>query len=193
VRPVLARPAEAPQGAIGLLTLTGYHGYHGVLQGNHGVLTGYYKVAQVCRMGAQGGARSGTRLDGCARPPCVGSRAAAKARKKCSGYSTVRLGTHRVLTTCNRLGVHCLLHQAEGGTNLRTMSKKHVFTNVHTCGVSVTANALAAIPTTRAPTYAPDGAPPWPLRWVGPAGGPRSAAAYAAMAVPHSLAHGKRR
>ena len=40
VRPVLARPAEAPQGAIGLLTLTGYHGYHGVLQGNHGVLTG---------------------------------------------------------------------------------------------------------------------------------------------------------
>ena len=40
MRPVLARPAEAPQGAIGLLTLTGYHGYHGVLQGNHGVLTG---------------------------------------------------------------------------------------------------------------------------------------------------------
>jgi hypothetical protein len=40
--------------------------------------------------------------------------------------------------------------------------------------MSVTANALSAIstiraPPTAAPTYAPDGAPPWPLRIVGPA------------------------
>ena len=85
VRPVLARPAEAPQGAIGLLTLTGYHGYHGVLQGNHGVLTGYYKVTQVCRMGAQGGARRrSTWLDAHGLPAWA-RELAAKARKKCSG------------------------------------------------------------------------------------------------------------
>jgi hypothetical protein len=41
-----------------------------------------------------------------------------------------------------------------------TISKTHGFTDAHTCGVSVAANAVAAIPTTRAPTYAPDGAPP---------------------------------
>ena len=67
---------------------------------------------------------------------------------------------------------------------------------MHSCGVSLTPNALAAVrttgaPTTAAPTYAPDGTPPVAaaLRWVGPAhsGGPRSAAADAAMAVPRSL------
>jgi hypothetical protein len=63
-------------------------------------LSGYYGGKQVCRIGAQGGARRGTRLDGCARPPCLGSRAAVRACQGCSGYSTVRLGTHRVLTTC---------------------------------------------------------------------------------------------
>ncbi len=69
---------------------------------------------------------------------------------------------------------------------------------------SVAANAVAAVPTTRAPTaipttlstYAPDGAPPWPLRWplrwARPAGGLDRRAAYAAMAVPRSRAHGKR-
>jgi hypothetical protein len=48
------------------------------------------------------------------------------------------------------------------------MPKTQSFTAVHACGVSsVTGNALAAVPTTKAPfaTYAPDGAPPpWPLQ-----------------------------
>ncbi len=71
----------------------------GVHTGYSGVHTGYYGGTQVSRIGAQGGARRGTRLDGCARPPCVGVRAAAKAKKACSGYSADRWGTHRVLTT----------------------------------------------------------------------------------------------
>jgi hypothetical protein len=63
-------------------------GTHGLLWGTHGVQLGHASM----RIGAQGGARRGTRLDGCARPPCVGARAAAKARKECSGYSTDRRG-----------------------------------------------------------------------------------------------------
>jgi hypothetical protein len=83
--------------------LTGYYwvntSYYWVLVGHSrvhpgysGVHTGYYGGTQVSRIGAQGGARRGTRLDGCARPLCVGARAAAKACKKCSGYSADRRG-----------------------------------------------------------------------------------------------------
>ncbi len=79
-----------PLGAHGVLwgTRGAVWGTPVVLWGTHGVLWG----TQVSRIGAQGGARRGTRLDGCARPLCLGARAAAKARKKCSGYSTDRRG-----------------------------------------------------------------------------------------------------
>ena len=144
---------------------SGVHtGYYWVLTGYYGVHTGYYGGTQVSRIGAQGGARRGTRLDGCARPLCVGAGAAAKARKKCSGYSTDRRGYSS--------GTHDVHHVVRGLFTAAGRGRPLLADSAHTCVVSsVTANAAAAIPTTRAPTtaaptYAPDGAPPWPLRWA---------------------------
>ncbi len=165
------------QAAIGVHT--GYYwGTHGVLWGTHrlllgytratiGVHPGYYGGTQVSRIGAQGGARRGTRMDGCARPLCVGARAAAKARKGCFGYSADRRGYSS--------GTHDVHHVVRGLFTAAGRGRPLLADSVHTCVVSsVTANAVAAIPTTRAPTaipttlstYAPDGAPPWPLRWA---------------------------
>ncbi len=75
----------------------------------------------------------------------------------------------------HRFCVHFQSHQAERGPGFVDDVGKHMLTNVHSCGVSLTPNALAAVrttgaPTTAAPTYAPDGTPPWPLAAHGRAG-----------------------
>ncbi len=57
-----------------------------------------------------------------------------------------------VPTTCTTSCVHGRPHEAEG--------RPYLLTEVHTIGVCVTANAVAAIPTTRAPSFRPNGAPP---------------------------------
>ncbi len=145
----------------------------GYTRGTMGVHTGYYWGTQVCRIGAQGGARRGTRLDGCARPLCLGARAAAKAKKACSGYSADRRGYSS--------GTHDVHHVVRGLLTAAGRGRPLLADSANTCGVSMTANAVAAVPTTRAPTaipttrapttaaptYAPDGAPPWPLRCAG--------------------------
>ena len=178
--------------------LTGYYGvhmgYYWVFTGYHGVHTGYYGGTQVSRIGAQGGARRGARLDGCARPLCVGARAAAKAKKACSGHSA----DHRGYSS----GTHDVHHVVRGLFTAAGRGQPLLADSAHTCGVSsVTANAVAAVPTTRAPTaipttlatYAPDGAPPRPLRWASALRRPSIGCGLHGHGISRSLAHGKRR
>jgi hypothetical protein len=98
---------------------------HGRLK-HHRILwysLGYYGGTQVSRIGAQGGARRGT-WSGTHGLSWLGLRAAVRACKGCSGYSTDRRGTNLVLTMCTTSCVHPQLHQAEGGPIFGTTMSK---------------------------------------------------------------------
>ena len=88
VRPGLARPAEAPQGTMG---------YSRGTTGHSRRTMGVLKYPPSERK---------EHMVGCARPPCLGSRAAVRACQGCCWYSTDRWGTNWALLACTTLSVH---------------------------------------------------------------------------------------
>jgi hypothetical protein len=161
VRPVLARPAEAPLGC----TMGHSRGTPGYSRGTIGysrAAMGYTSIPH------RSPRRRSTTRKGWA---CMASLRGLE--RCCEAMQGVLWVLHRLqgvlIGYCRRGTLHACIsqpHQAQGGPSVDDDAGTQMFTDVYARGVSVTASAVAAVPTTRAPfaTYAPDGAPPWPLR-----------------------------
>ncbi len=80
-------------------------GYSRGTMGTMGVFK-YCRIERLLLPHRRSRRRSMRHMVGCARPLCMGSRAAGKACEGRSWYSTVCWGMHRVLPTCTTLSVH---------------------------------------------------------------------------------------
>jgi hypothetical protein len=170
-----ARPRTAAWGTIG------YYGVH----------KGYYGGTQVCRIGAQGGARRRARV-GLARPLCLGLRAAAKPCNGCCGYSTDRR-RHSSGTAEAVHFVRALVSRTRPRAGLTCGQRKHMRRALRDCECGCSHPSANRHPDHAVNVCAGRCSP------VAAAVGQRTQAAidrraaYAATAVPRSRTRGKRR